>query len=51
MFIVYGNHNCLYYNMYVSTVLGSLGFPLSFGVGLVVMVSFPLLSYTPKKKK
>lgn len=49
-FTVYGNHDCSYYNMYVSTFLGSLGFPLSFGVGLVVMVSFPLLSYTPKKK-
>lgn len=37
--------------MYVFTVLGSFGFPLPFGVDLVVMVSFPLLSYTPKKKK
>lgn len=43
-------YDCAYYNKYVSTVLGSLGFPLSFEFGLVVVASFPLLPYTPKKK-
>jgi len=42
--------HCPLYHRYVSTFLGPLGFPLSFGVGFVVTVSFPLLSYTPKKK-
>lgn len=40
-----------YHNKCVYTVLGSLGFPFFFELGLVVVASFPLLSYTPKKKK